>query len=242
MGISLCLDGTAGCPPYRAVRAEHFSLLRSFPLFAQLSQEVMTGVLEDASVVDFAADTVVFREGQVPDYLHVVMHGEIGLIGLDECSEYTVVEILRPGSVFIEAAVMTSQPYLMGAKALRATTLLQLPARKVRDDVAGTPALAAAMLTSLSAHFRLMITEIKDLKLKTASQRLALYLLELSGTTEGPARVLLPHSKGVIAARIGIRPETLSRALNTLKCLGVAVKGPRISISDLSRLHQFCAE
>jgi len=230
--VSLCL-------PNRALTAEQLAEIGAYPLFAPLPAPVRERFLEDASVVRVAADGGLFSAGELPAHLFVVMQGEIGLTCADESGEQTMVEILRPGAAFIEAAVMTDQPYLMGARALRPSTLLRLPADKVRADVARSPDLASAMVNSLSAHFRLMVAEIKDLKLKSAGQRLALYLLELAGPVEGAARIVLPHTKGLIAARIGIRRETLSRVFNALKSVGVTSKGPTIIIADLDRLRQF---
>ena len=213
----------------------------ALPLFAHLPEDVRQRFLEEASVIGVRADETLFEAGDRPTHLFVVIRGEVGLTGTDENGDQTLVEIVRPGCAFVEAPVMTDQPYLMGARALRDSTLLRLPAAKVRADVARSPEVAVAMVASLSAHFRLMVAEIKDLKLKTAGQRLALYLLELAGPAEGGARVLLPHSKSLIAARIGIRRETLSRVFNALRKAGVVAKGPSIIIADVARLRQFAS-
>jgi CRP/FNR family transcriptional activator FtrB len=225
--------------PNRALTPAQCDAIGAYPLFAPLPPDLRRLLLAEAAWGCVEADSTLFRAGERPRHLLVVMDGEIGLTGSDESGEQTLVEILRPGAAFVEAAVMTDQPYLMGARTLRASTLLALPAEQVRRDVARSPELAAAMVASLSLHFRAMVAEIKDLKLKTANQRLALYLLELAGPATGSTQVHLPHPKGVVAARIGIRRETLSRSFNTLRSVGVIAKGPSIAIADVATLRRF---
>ena len=53
-------------------------------------------------------------------------------------------------------------------------------------------------------------------------------------------RQALPTSKQVIASRLNLTPETLSRVLHSLNEAGlIAVKGKRIAIMDAFRLGQF---
>lgn len=217
-----------------------FSQLQGLPCFSHIEPDVLAPLAATASTIRLPGDTTIFAQGQGLEFLYAVLEGDVGLTGLNNHGEETVVEILTRGAVFLAAPVLMNQPPLMGAKTLCPARLLLLPAQNLRDVVAASPTLTAAMLVLVSAHFRAMVTEIKDLKLKSASQRLAAYLLALCDRREGAIRIVLPHSKGVIAARIGIRRETLSRALNALQDVGVEVHGPRIHIADLALLHSFC--
>jgi CRP/FNR family transcriptional activator FtrB len=144
--------------------------------------------------------------------------------------------------MFIAAAVLTNKKYLMGAKVLRPARLLLLEAAPFRQMLRDEPDLAIAMLAALSRHFRGLVREVKNLKLKSSAQRLGLYLLGIGEARSGPVTLRLPHQKGVIAARIGIRPETLSRHFATLRNVGVRVRGSQVEIRDLERLAAFCRE
>lgn len=226
----------------RHLRREDLTALARLPLFSGLCREGLERVTAEASVVRIPQGTVLLHQGAAPEYLHVLLEGQVGLLGTLSDGEETMVEILRDGEVFIAAAVLTARPYLMGAVALKESRVLMLPAEQLRRDLRADPELAVAMLTSLSTHFRMLVREVKDLKLKSAAQRLGLYLLGLTPKREGSVIVRLPHSKGVIAARIGIRAETLSRAFASLRAEGAAVNGHTVVIDDLAHLAQVCME
>lgn len=224
------------------LRPEDLAALARLPLFCDLSPGLLAEITVDASVTRVARGDVIFRQGDPPSALRVVLDGEVGLTGTVTDGGETMVEILKAGESFIAAAVLTEKPFLMSAVALQPSRILSLPGERFRRDVREKPDLAYVMLTSLSRHFRSLVREVKDLKLKSAAQRLALYLLGLTARREGSTIVRLPHSKSVIAARVGVRPETLSRAFTHLKAYGVVVDGNAVSIADIPSLRAYCHE
>lgn len=221
---------------------DDLALLRRVPLLCELPPETLAKVTASASVQRFPRGAVLFNQGERPSYLHVLIEGQVGLIGISAEGTETVVEIMKAGEMFIAAAVLTDKPWLMTAKALQAARLLLIPAEQLRSDLRQNPDLAIAMLTSLSQHFRRIVHEVKNLKLKSAAQRLASYLLSLTVKHEGATLLRLPYNKTLIAARIGIRPESLSRAFNTLQTIGVTVRTQDVSIDDVARLAEFCRD
>ena len=82
-----------------------------------------------------------------------------------------------------------------------------------------------------------MVRQVRDLKLRTAAQRLGCYLL--ARVKDGEARradFRLPFDKGLLAARLGCRQENLSRAFATLRAYGVETHGSRVILHDIPRL------
>ena len=49
-------------------------------------------------------------------------------------------------------------------------------------------------------------------------------------------------NKSILASRIGIAPESLSRALNRLKAVGVETHGREVEITDLDALRRLVRE
>jgi CRP/FNR family transcriptional activator FtrB len=232
-------------PPGGAVhglKPEDLAAVARLPLFSDLPPNVLSEITVDSSVVKYGRNDVIFHQGDTPDALRVVLDGQVGLTGTVTDGGETMVEILKAGEMFIAAAVLTEKPFLMSAIALQPSRILALPGERFRRDVRERPDLAFIMLTSLAKHFRMLVREVKDLKLKSAAQRLALYLLGLTAKREGSTIVRLPHSKSVIAARVGIRPETLSRAFTHLKERGVVVDGNAVAIADVPALRAYCHE
>lgn len=226
----------------RQLLGEELEQLSRVPLFCGLSRASLERIAGEASVVRYPQGAPIIHQGAIPEHLYIVLEGQVGLQGTLSDGEETMVEILRDGEIFIAAAVLTGRPYLMGAVALSDSRVLQLPGDSLRRDLRADPELAAAMLASISKHYRMLVREVKDLKLKSAAQRLGLYLLGLTNRREGAGIVRLPHPKGVIAARIGVRAETLSRAFVSLGKEGVSVHGQSVTISDLAHLAIYCME
>lgn len=224
------------------LKPEDLAAVARLPLFCDLTPELLTDVTSEASVTRYARNEVIFRQGDIPTALRVVLDGQVGLIGTIADGGETMLEILKAGEMFVPAAVLTQKPFLMSAVALQPARILSLPGEKLRRDVKEKPDLSYIMLTSMARNFRTLVREVKDLKLKSAAQRLALYLLGLTAKREGSTIVRLPHSKSVIAARVGVRPETLSRAFSYLKGEGVVVDGNAVSIADIPALRAYCHE
>ena len=66
-----------------------------------------------------------------------------------------------------------------------------------------------------------LVGQIEGLKARSGVQRVAEFLLDLSAGREGEVSVALPYNKALIAGRLGIKPETLSRAFARLRDHGV---------------------
>ncbi|WP_366511215.1 helix-turn-helix domain-containing protein [Mesorhizobium sp.] len=61
-----------------------------------------------------------------------------------------------------------------------------------------------------------MVRQIKNLKLRSSTQRVGCYALALSKRQGTPDRVVLPYEKMLIASELGIVRESFSRALSHL--------------------------
>jgi CRP/FNR family transcriptional activator FtrB len=88
----------------------------------------------------------------------------------------------------------------------------------------------------LAVAFRFMVRELKNHKLRTGAERLANWLLL---AMDPGGAVQLDFEKRVLAARLGMTPENLSRALATLGPYGVAVSGRVISVARPDELRRF---
>ena len=97
------------------------------------------------------------------------------------------------------------------------------------------------MLAGLSMRLRSLIHDVEDYSLHSSTQRVIGFLLQLAGTPAGASVELeLPASKHIIASRLNLTPETLSRILHGLTESGlIAVKGRHITVQDMARLRQF---
>ena len=209
-------------------------------LFADLSADALRELTKGALLQRFPSETMLFRQGELPDFLHVLLEGSVQLAGASVDGRETVVEILKPVDAFMPAAALTNKPYLVSAKVVDPARIVMLPAPALRDQITRDSGLSLAIIASLARQYRNMLRQVKGLKLRTSTQRLGCYLLALVEEAGGHGTVELPHDKRLIAARLGMTPESLSRAFSALRKMGVEVNGHRVRLNDVPGLRQYC--
>lgn len=213
--------------------------LRRAPMFSSLSEETLSTLGQSAELRIYERDETLFSAGEHPEYLHILIKGSVQLGATSEERE-AVVELLRPVDAFLMAAVFTGQPYLMSAKALTTAHILQIPSQALLRQMTADPQLGMNMLGSLAQHYRQMVRQVKNLRLRTAAQRLALYLLHLVESDNSGRSTTLPYDKRLLAAHLDMTPESLSRSIADLRKHGVDVRKDQVSITDLEKLRAFC--
>ncbi|MBJ7413994.1 MAG: cyclic nucleotide-binding domain-containing protein [Niveispirillum sp.] len=218
------------------MKPEDLILVHSLPMFRQVETQQLSALAARGSLQRYPRGTLLFQEGDRADFLMVLLEGGVELFARDQAGSETVVETLFPVDSFILAAALTGAPSLMSARTLLPSRVLLLDAEIFRHAVAADPALSAPVMAELAQHFRRLVRQIKDLKLRTGVQRLGCYVLGLAG--EGD-EVVLPVDKRILASRLGMTAENLSRAFSTLRDHGLSVQGNRLLIQDRGKLVAF---
>ncbi|MFV3127170.1 cyclic nucleotide-binding domain-containing protein [Niveispirillum sp. KHB5.9] len=218
------------------MNSEDLALVHSLPFFSNLTEAQAADLLSRSYMQRFPRGTLLFDEGQRADFLMVLLEGAVELFARNHDRHEAVVEILFPVDSFILAAALTGAPYLMSARTLQPSRILMLDARMLRRAVAIDPGLAAIVMAELAGHFRRMVRQVKDLKLRTGAQRLGCYVLGLAGED---GEITLSLDKRTLASRLGMTAENLSRAFSTLRDHGLVVQGSRLLVSDREMLTAF---
>jgi len=73
-------------------------------------------------------------------------------------------------------------------------------------------------------------------------QRVAEFLASLSLAEHGHCALVLPYDKILIAGRLGLTPESLSRAFARLRTIGVVVDASHVIVNDVAKLRQLAAD
>ncbi len=121
-------------------------------------------------------------------------------------------------------------------------TLIRIEADSFLRIIRDSPEVAIAMLSSTFAHLHSLVAQIEQLKAQTGAQRVAEFLLDLATCPSGACDVTLPYDKVLIAGRLGMKPESLSRAFGRLKDHGVTVRQNVAHIQDVSALRDYVEE
>lgn len=222
------------------MRIEEMDQVRALPLLSLMDEQNRHELLKGAFLQRFPAHVELIREGEPPDFLHVVVEGQIEVFSRYRDRE-TTVAVLGPGASFILAAVVLDKPYLKSARVLSPARILMIPAEMVRAIFAVDAAFARALTQDLAQAYRGVVKELKNQKLRSSLERTAAWLIRHSAETGGAERFDLPFDKKVLASRLGMAPEVLSRTFVTLKAYGVKVAGRGISICDRASLSRLAA-
>lgn len=211
---------------------------RRLPLFASLSPAVIDRLLRTASLEDVPARTFLLRVGEIPETLCVLVDGLVQLLTPTEGDDEATILLLQPVTCFITAAVMRREKLLMSARTVRPSRVLRIEAQTVRDLFDEDRAFAHAIMDDLCRNYRNAVRELKNMRMLTGFQRLIAWILAMQAQSDTPAEISLPFDKALLAGRLGIAPETLSRDLARLAPLGVTVRGRKLRITQTHMLQE----
>ena len=218
------------------MRSSDLPEVRELTLFRTCAADNFEELMQAAYLQTFPAQVELISAGDAADFLFVVIEGSVELYSQAKDRESTL-SIVEPVGSFILAAVVKDAAYLMSARTLAKSRLLMIPAQNVRAIFEKDEAFARAVVLELANCYRVMVRELKNQKLRSSVERLANRLLRLHAQQGSHGSVELPFDKRTLASLLGMTPENLSRAFNTLQPYGVAVNGSRIKLTSLADLE-----
>jgi CRP/FNR family transcriptional activator FtrB len=217
------------------MRTDDIDRMKQLPLFDKVSPGVVEGMLSCAYLQRFPSHVELVREGERADFLHVIVDGQVEVYSAYRDRE-TTVAVLEGGHSFIVAAVVLDQIYLKSARALVPSRILLIPAEAVRNAFEHDAAFARALTMELAVAYRGVVKELKNQKLRSSLERLANWILAQDTASGSSGHIVLPFDKKVLASRLGMAPEVLSRSFAALQPYRVTVHGAAITLDDRQAL------
>lgn len=217
------------------MRATDLPEIRHLPLFSDMLQANFEQLMQAAYAQSFPAGVELIRQGDPADFLHVVVEGRVELFA-EWGGQTCTMAIVQPVGTFILAACIRDAPYLMSARTLQKSRIILIPASDLRAVFRRDPEFAVSTINELAGCYRAVVRHAKGLKLRTARERVAAYLVRQAQRAGGAGSFTLPLEKRVIASYLGMTPESFSRTLKQLESVGIAVRGATVSVTALDRL------
>lgn len=235
MKTDLLLDsgdtgGGHGPPPGR-LAATPRAALAATPWLASVPAKTLDRLARQAVLYRVPQGSMLFEQAETPAFAQFLVGGSVELLAVRETEE-TLVELVRPVDLLLPAAVLNRQPYLLRARVLEEAHLLMIQAEAFRRGVAADHALCLAVLACQAAQFRRQVKHAKNIRLRSAEERVGTYLLKLVEETPADATAKLPVEKRLIASQLGMTRETLSRTLASLNRRGFRVEGDLVMLED----------
>ncbi|KAA3629095.1 MAG: Crp/Fnr family transcriptional regulator [Proteobacteria bacterium] len=213
-------------------------------LFRSLSQDQLDRVATRAVRVRVTEGETLFEQQDPADRFYLLVTGQIKLFRLSPDGDEKVIEVITPGATFAEALMFLERPnFPVGAQALRSSEVISIDARDFVSMLRESVDTCLLLAADLSQRLHGLLREINDLSLNTGTCRVAAYFIQ--NAVDGSDEFALPLAKQVLASRLSIKPETLSRIFRSLTNAGlVSIRGNRVTILDrrhLEDLAQTCA-
>lgn len=216
--------------------------VRSAVLFASLPDELSSAILKQSGTKSYKRGETIFIQGDVAHSIFVVLDGWVKLFRITPTGAEAVVGVFTKGRSFGEAVAFESGHYPVTAESVTDSHLLLVRTSILATMMQGRPEIAMAILSSTFRHLHSLVAQVEQLKAHTGAQRVAEFLLDLCECESGSCTIILPYDKTLIAGRLGMQPQSLSRAFNRLESCGVTISHNMAAIDDLDKLREYILE
>lgn len=216
--------------------------VRSLPVFRGLAAEDQRRVAALASLRDLARGDYLWREGDTPEHLSVLVRGRVKIVRHADAGD-VIFEIFGEGEPVGAIAVYNYMPYPASAICMEPVTLLQLPRREYFELLDRHPEFARAVireLTKLVVALTRKLQETRGQRVEARIAQLFLSLAERMGTDSADGlEVPLQLSRQEVADLVGTTVETAIRVMSRWGREGVLVTGEkRFVIPSADRLRR----
>jgi CRP-like cAMP-binding protein len=192
---------------------KHESASRPLPNSRELASLDRAG-----AVILLARDQTMFSEGDPARYFYKVVTGAVRSCRLLADGRRQVCEFFLPGD-FVALDAIGS--YHFSAEAVTDTTLKRYPRSSIDQLTSIEPRLAKGLLNLICHRLQVAQKHMVVLGRKSATERIASFLLEMAERNGDADHISLPMTRGDIADHLGLTTETVSRTFSHLRAQGL---------------------
>jgi CRP-like cAMP-binding protein len=214
-------------------------LLRGTTLFANLAPEHVGRLAASSRKQTVRRGETICRQGEPMPAIVALVYGSAMLALRRADGGRRTVRFIGARECFGLATVLHNRPCPADVIALADSLVISVPVPVLLRLLGTDPGFARALLRELSDDYLDLLEELQASVQKSAVQRLAAYLGSLAEPNGTPHTWIarLPVSKTILADRLGITKETMSRLLRELMAQGaIEVARRDITILDRNRL------
>lgn len=193
----------------------------------------------DAGEIAVAANDFLFRLGDVPRDLYLVLEGEARARRYGTDGAEIIMQRSRSGELFAEAG-MVAPRYSCEGFCPVGSRVLRFPIATIKQQIVSNGDFALRFSQFLAMTMRRQCARYERLRLKRAGERVLHYLnCELTGPAGTDLELDIPLAEW--ADDLGLEPETLYRALAELEKKGLIAREPRSRIIRIIGAAAACA-
>jgi CRP-like cAMP-binding protein len=197
----------------------HEQLLADSEFFAETPADVLASISAQGELKNLQRGDVLFKEDDIPESMYIVLSGRIAIVignrPLD--SRESMLALMERGDLFGELALLDGGKRSAMARAIEASSLVQIPYAPVRAALQSNPKMLWGVTKLLATRLRVMDEILSDSVFLDVTGRTAKRLLELSG---GKDEFVLPITQEELAGMVGASRERVNKAIASFIRLG----------------------
>lgn len=218
----------------------NFERLFDLDLFRGVTESQQARIRSACRKINLKSGEILFTQGAPATAFYFVLEGWVTVSRIHESGASTVLHVFGANESFAEIAAMAIGDYPASADAATNASVLSIPSKDYRALIEEDTSFAMRVIGSLAQRMKVLIEEFESSQHASGPSRLAGFLLELTERSDpSNGRYELPFSKQMLAARLHMQPETLSRAFSDLRNLGIeSSRDGHIHIPDRGKLEE----
>ncbi len=207
-----------------------------------LSERDLKLVGEVKAARNYMPGDVLYHQGDASAGVYCVQSGLVGLRKVDHDGNSVLIRLAHPGDTVGYRSFLAGEVHHLSAEVLKPAALCFIERAMVQRMLAANPALGLRFLKRMAhdldeAEDKFLESTNSDIRVRLAH---LLFVLKDRFTVEagnGKLTLELPLSRQDMAAMIGVRPETMSRAIRKFEDDGLAFFSGRIvRVPDMAAL------
>ena len=188
-------------------------------IFSGLRPEDMTDITAHARSLRKTRGEFIFMPGDRADSVFILNHGRIKLSVLSESGKEIAIDIIQPGEIFGEFALVDESLRTNMAQALDDVLIWVFSKQDFARLLTAQPKLALSYIRLVGDRRRRMEKKLSDITSKPVSARVCELLHEISTSRPGIESTdhLVPLTHHDVASLIGAARQTTTTVLNDLE-------------------------
>ncbi len=214
---------------------------REHLMFSALDDEQFARLSARSRLITLQPGEQLFMQGDEAERFYFVYSGCVKLFRLSFCGQEKIVEVINRRETMAEAIMfMERTSYPVNAEAVESSQLIAFSNAIYKQLLTESSHCCFKVMAAMACRLHTRMSEIETLTMQNARHRVGQFLLGLAnGMEEGQVAVRLPVTKRLIAARLAMQPETLSRIMHDFKQRGLLeINGRQLLINDVNGLRE----
>lgn len=224
--------------------ARRVALLRTMPIFVDLSERDLAGLAADLRAKEYAKDELIFRQGDESREIYFVRKGKVRIYKISPNGNETSIAIFSTNDVIGELAAIDQEPRSASAKAMTPVSLLSMSQERFLYSLQTMPRFGLNVARMLAHKLRWTAMFAESIAQFDAAGRL-LHIILLHNDQYGEVveegrryQVNLGLNQSDLASMVGARREWVNRILSEWRRRGLLeFDNGLITILDLPRVR-----